>query len=133
MHAVRHRVRTVAIVWLIGLAASVSAFVPDQCCAAHAAEAAAKAKPSCHEPAPPPTPGDACPLHHGGNKSHDCCSMKNSCNGPGSHLLTLFAFVGEIEKPAATTVTLDWQAAVVAATPSLLRQITVPDAPPPKA
>jgi hypothetical protein len=42
MIAIRRRVRAVAFAWLLCQVASLSAFVPEQCCIAHAAEAAAK-------------------------------------------------------------------------------------------
>jgi len=44
-------------------------------------------------------------MHHTA-KSHDCCKMTNSCDGPGSHLTTLFAYVGVLESPASTAVFL---------------------------
>ena len=89
MNAIRRRVRAVAFAWLLCQVASLSAFVPEQCCIAHAAEAAAKEKAAaCHEEAAPPAPkdGDACPLHQG-RTTHDCCAITNACDGPGAQLL----------------------------------------------
>lgn len=138
MTALRRRVRAVAMAWLLCQAASLAAFVPEQCCVAHAAEAAAKEKAeACHETASPepapaePKEGDACPMHHG-SKSHDCCALTNACDGPGSHLLTLFAFSGVLEAPAVSSVELDSVAAFIAPPPPLLHQLSIPDAPPPK-
>jgi hypothetical protein len=137
MTVLRQRVRVVAMAWLLCQAASLAAFVPEQCCLSHAAEAAAKAKTeACHETAaepaqPDPKEGDACPMHHG-SKSHDCCVLTNACDGPGSHLLSLFAFSGVIEAPIVSSVELDSVLAFIAPPPSLNHQFSLPDAPPPK-
>jgi hypothetical protein len=135
MTALRRRVRLVAFAWLFCQAASLSAFVPEQCCVSHAAQAAAKQKAeACHEEAAPPAPkeGDACPMHHG-TKSHDCCAMTNACDGPGSHLAGLFAYIGVLEAPVAASVTLDAIAAHIPEPAPLLYRLSTPDAPPPKA
>lgn len=133
MAALRRRIRVVAFAWLLCQVASLSAFVPEQCCIAHAEQAAAKEKAkACHEAAPvEPKDGDACPMHHTSN-SHDCCSMSNSCDGPGSHLSTLFAYVGVLESPASTAVTIESAPATIAASSPLLSRLALPDAPPPK-
>jgi hypothetical protein len=135
MSALRRRIRAVAIAWLLCQVASLAAFVPEQCCVSHAAEAAAKAQnPPCHETAPAaPRDGDACPMHHGKSRSHDCCTIKNSCNGPGTSLTTLFAFIGFVEKPVQSSIALEASAAFVPASPALLQRLALPDAPPPKA
>ena len=134
MTAIRRRIRAVAFAWLLCQVASLSAFVPEQCCVSHAAQAAAKAKAdACHEDAAPPAPkeGDACPMHHE-SKSHDCCKISNACDGPGSHLLTLFANVGLLESPASSSVALDSIAVELPRPAPLLHRIATPDAPPPK-
>ncbi len=133
MAALRQRVRIIAIAWLVCQVATLSAFVPDQCCASHAAEAAVKAHAPCHESAPaPPKNGDACPMHHG-SRAHDCCAMKNSCNGPGLSLTTLFAFVGVLEKPVQSSIDLVSSVAFTPAPPTPRFRLSLPDAPPPKA
>jgi hypothetical protein len=134
MIAIRRRVRAVAFAWLLCQVASLSAFVPEQCCVSHAAEAAAKEKAeACHE-APPPEPkeGDACPMHKG-TQSHDCCAISNACDGPGSHLLTLFSFISILEEPAVSSARLESTAAYASPDPPLLHRLALPDAPPPKA
>ena len=133
MNAIRRRIRVVTLAWLLCQVASLSAFVPEQCCVSHAAEAAAKEKADpCHEAAPPsPKEGDACPMHHGSN-SHDCCKISNACDGPGSHLLTLFANVGVLESPATSMVTLESSAIALPPSAPLLARLASPDAPPPK-
>lgn len=137
MTSIRRRVRAVAFAWLLCQVASLSAFVPEICCVSHAEEAAAKEKAAaCHEaptptPAPTPKDGDACPMHHG-TKSHDCCVMTNACDGPGTHLASLFAFIGVPETPASSSVVIDSVAAVIAPPEPLLYRLAIPDAPPPK-
>ena len=142
MTAVRGRVRAIAVIWLLCQMATVAAFVPENCCIAHANERAAKAEESCHEAEPPaPQPGDACPMQHGDgaacpmhdSKSGQCCVMKNACAGPGTHLASLFVYVGTIERPATAATLLESTGAVRLAPPPLIDRTTTPDAPPPKA
>lgn len=138
MSAMRRYARAVAMTWLLCQVASLSAFVPEQCCVSHAAEEAARAvkvgSEACHEtPAPEPKDGDACPMHHGRPRSHDCCVITNACDGPGTHLLTLFAFNGPPEPPSSSSVVLESVAATASPAPPLLYQLSIPDAPPPKA
>jgi hypothetical protein len=133
MTTIRRRIRAVAFAWLLCQVASLSAFVPEQCCVAHAAEAAAKAKAAaCHEAAPAePKDGDACPMHHG-SKAHDCCKISNACDGPGTHLTTLFAYVGVLESPASSSTVLESTSVAPTQPAPLLYRLSSPDAPPPK-
>src|SRR5262245_26298322 len=134
MTAIRRRVRAVAFAWLLCQVASLSAFVPEQCCISHAAEAAAKLKAAaCHEEAPAaPKEGDACPLHKG-RTTHDCCAITNACDGPGAGLLSLFAFVSTVDAPASSSVVIESSSAFVPPAPPLLHRLALPGAPPPKA
>ena len=124
----------VAFAWLLCQAASLSAFLPGECCKTHAAEAAAKAKAaSCHESAPvAPKEGDACPMHRG-SKSHDCCTISNACDGPGQQLTTLFAYVGVVQTPQSASIVPESTAAFIPQDAPLLYHLSIPDAPPPKA
>src|SRR5262245_28567015 len=134
MDRIRRRVRVVACAWLLCQVASLSAFVPEQCCISHAAEAAAKVKAAaCHEDAAPAPPkdGDACPMHHG-SKSHDCCAITNACDGPGAQLLTLFSFVSTVDEPIAASTIVASTTAFLPPAPPLLSRLALPDAPPPK-
>lgn len=148
MQAVRKRVRAIALVWLLCQAGSVAAFIPEQCCASHLHEAAAKEATSatdeaCHEAEPPkPKPGDACPMDHGdgaacpmhsSKSSGGGCEMRNACEGPGTHLLTLFAYLGAIERPVSATVILDSTPAPPQAQAVPHFRSLTPDSPPPKA
>lgn len=134
MTAIRRRVRAVAFAWLMCQVASLSAFVPEQCCISHAAEAAAKAKAACHEEGAPvqPKEGDACPLHQG-RTTHDCCTIGNACDGPGAQLLSLFSFISTVDEPASSSIVLEFSSAFVPSAPPLLHRLALPDAPPPKA
>jgi hypothetical protein len=135
MTALRRRMRAVAFAWLLCQVASLSAFLPGECCTAHAAAAAAKAKDgSCHESAAPavtPKDGDACPLHKG-RTSHDCCTISNACDGPGQQLTTLFAYVAVVQAPQSASILIESTAAYIAAAPSLPYHRSIPDTPPPK-
>ena len=137
MTALRRRIRLTACAWLFCQVASLSAFVPGECCKSHAAQAEANAnQAACHESAGKPAvpkDGDACPMHHGSKQSHNCCTMSNGCNGPGQQLTTLFAHVGVLESPQSSTVSLDSAAAHIAPSAPLLYHLAIPDAPPPKA
>ena len=135
MEALRRRIRVVALAWLLCQAGTLSAFLPGECCKAHAEEAAAKAKAaSCHESAASPAApkeGDACPMHRG-SKSHECCTISNACDGPGQQLTTLFAYVGFVQTPQSAAIVLESSAAFVAPPAPLLDHLAIPDAPPPK-
>ncbi len=148
MQKVRNHVRAVALIWLLGQVASLSAFVPENCCVSHVEEQAAKAaQDDCHEsepapkPEPKPQPGDACPMQHDtgaacpmhSTPSTDRCVMTNACDGPGTNLISLFAFLGAIERPVATAVTLESSPAFVPPSDTPTFRFTTPDAPPPKA
>ena len=143
MQSIRTRLRAIAVIWLLGQMATVAAFVPENCCVAHANERAAKAKAeACHEAEPPePQPGDACPMNHGDgaacpmhdSKPGDCCVMKNACAGPGTHLSTLFVYVATIERPATVESVLESTDGSRLVPPPILHRTTTPDAPPPKA
>ena len=133
MTAIRRRIRVVTFAWLLCQVASLSAFVPQQCCVSHAAQAAAKQDAeACHE-APPPEPeeGAACPMHHN-SKSHDGCKISGTCDGPGSQLTTLFAYVGVLQSPVASSVTFEPTRATLPSSAPLLSRLATPDAPPPE-
>jgi hypothetical protein len=144
MRILRARVRAIALLWLLAQAASLSAFVPENCCMSHVAEIAAKdAEDACHEsePAPPPEPGDACPMQHDTGaacpmhsaKSTDRCVMSNACNGPGTHLVSLLAFLGPAERPVSSAIVLESSTAFLPASTPPVQPISSVDAPPPKA
>jgi hypothetical protein len=141
MKTIRNRVRAVAFAWLLCQVASLSAFVPGNCCISHVEEQAAKDK-ACHEAeSVKPAPPDACPMQHGdgaacpmhNSKSADHCAMTNACEGPGANLMSLFAYLGAIEAPVSAVIDLGSAPAILPASTSPLFRVTPPDAPPPKA
>ncbi len=81
--------------------------------------------------APAPNEGDACPLHDG-RTAHDCCAITNACDGPGSQLLSLFAFVSTVDEPVISSTILDSTSSFVPPAPPVLARLSLPDAPPPK-
>ena len=134
MQAIRARVRTVAVVWLLCQAASLAAFIPEDCCIAHAEARAAETghDDACHDAEPvEPQPGDACPMHS--SNTEDCCVMKGACGGPGQQLTTLFAYIATLERPMTVETLLETQPIVRPAAPLLIHRTNTPDAPPPKA
>lgn len=145
MRTISRRVRLVALLWLFGQAASLSAFALENCCVSHLEErAAGETDDACHESeAPPaPAPGDACPMAHGdgdacpmhgGNAATGRCAMTNACDGPGAQLLSMFAYLGAIEPPITSDITLESAAAIVSPGDFPIFRFTSPDAPPPKA
>ncbi len=147
MSVFRSRVRLVAVAWLLCQAASLSAFMPEDCCAMHTAvvaEESAKSEP-CHEtekaPEPEPKPGDACPMQHGdgaacpmhGSATDDCCGMSNGCDGPNRPLANLFSFAAVLDAPVASMSAPESSPASIDRPAPLLGRLVSPDAPPPKA
>jgi hypothetical protein len=146
MQAIRTRIRMVALLWLLGQVGTLAAFVPENCCIAHANERAAKeTQEACHETEPAePEPGDACPMQHGhhsegaacpmhDSKSANCCVMSNACDGPGQHLTTLFSYMATVDRPLSAETLLDSTLSVHFAASPRIHRPTTPDAPPPKA
>lgn len=143
MRSIRRSARAIVILWLTCQVASLSAFVPENCCLSHVAEAAAEEKKdACHDAEPvEPEPGEACPMAHGegaacpmhSSKSKDCCAMTNACDGPGTHLASLFAFIGAIERPATSLALLESTSAAIPSPASPRFRELTPDSPPPKA
>src|SRR5687768_15297394 len=130
MTAVRRRVRAIAIAWLLCQVASLSAFVPRDCCTSHAAQVATKTtEAACHESEPvAPKEGDACPMNHGSH-SPAGCAISSTCDGPGQQLTRLFAYVGLVLSPQTAPVILEFTAAFEPPPPPLLHQLAIPDAP----
>jgi hypothetical protein len=148
MIAFRSRVRLVAVVWLLCQVASLSAFVPEDCCARHTAMASARhaeAKAPCHEseaaPAPEPEPGADCPMHHGEgaacpmhkSTTGKCCGMSNGCKGPNQPLAHLFSLIGVLATPVVSMTAPPSAATPPVRSVPLRYRLTTPDAPPPKA
>jgi len=148
MSALRSRVRLIAVAWLLCQVASLSAFMPADCCEKHtavAAETDGETAPPCHEaekaPAPEPKPGDDCPMKHGEGEAcpmhrsstGDCCGMSRVCNGPNQPLANLLSFAAVLDAPMASMSAPDSSPASSQRPAPLLSRLVSPDAPPPKA
>jgi hypothetical protein len=110
MTALRRHMRLWATFWLVFQVATLSAFVPRDCCTAHQ-EKAVSASP-CHEDTPAAhcpmrnANGAACPMHsrsqtgsHTDHRHHEepatsDCSMRGTCNGPLAAMLSLLSNSG---------------------------------------
>lgn len=147
MSVFRSRLRLVAVAWLLCQVASLSAFMPEDCCAMHkpvVAETSGESDP-CHEtekaPPPPPKSGDDCPMDHGEGEAcpmhrsstDDCCGMSSGCEGPSRPLANLFAFAAVLDAPVASMSAPDSSPAAIELPVPLLGRLVSPDAPPPKA
>lgn len=146
MSALRSRARLIAIAWLLCQVASLSAFMPEDCCEKHmaaVAKASGEAAP-CHDaeqaPEPEPEPGDDCPMKHGTDEAcpmhrsstDECCGMSSVCNGPNRPLATLFSFAAVLDAPEVSVGPPRSSVTVVPRPAPLLGRLVCPDAPPPK-
>jgi hypothetical protein len=148
MTAFRGRLRLCVAIWLVLQVASLSAFVPLDCCAAHRPPVS-EAAPSCHDnpdathcPMHGPD-GQPCPMHGGHGAGHQApptsepsnhdCALRGTCNGPMAALLTLLWQSGVLTD--AVVAPPDFLGARVAAAPleHLISFLAAPDSPPPRA
>jgi hypothetical protein len=136
----RTHARIVALAWLLCQAASLSAFVPENCCAAHTPAAISE---DCHETEPAaaePATGDACRMHEDEGaacpmhqaQARNCCVMSNGCDGPNTQLASLFAFSCDLTTSHESVIAPDSIIVLPPAGPPLLSRLATPDAPPPK-
>jgi hypothetical protein len=143
MTSLRRRLRLLTATWLIFQAASLSALVPRDCCAAHR-PAAIGSDQRCHEnTAAEQCPmraanGTPCPMHRGGHthtseKSPDSCAIRGTCEGPMAALFAQLSNHGVL--PGSFTMVPDVHATSLNAgtRESLLGRLASPDPPPPRA
>jgi hypothetical protein len=149
MTALRQRVHLLAVTVLLLQLATLSAFVPQDCCPAHQARTVSP-KP-CHEEPPPATycpmrgtSGAACPMHasnqpdaNSGHEHHslpptDDCSMRGTCKGPMSAMLNLLSTTGIL--PDEPLVVSNDDHVLIAARVAIdpVRRFVPPDPPPPR-
>ena len=147
MVSLRRHLRFWAAIWLVFQVATLSAFVPRDCCEAHRT-ATDKAK-DCHEE-PPAThcpmagaDGAACPMqrsedaeptghHHHSQPVSSDCTMRGTCDGPMAAMFALFSNHGVL--PDRVVLIVNDQIDVIAARPSedLVSRLASPDPPPPR-
>jgi len=126
--------------WIAFQVASLSAFVPRECCSAHRPSAAVQQH-GCHQDAaavqcPMRSAGGApCPMHRtaDGDERSGRCSLRGSCNGPLSALFALLSNQAVLSD--VSTVLPDSRAGDLALEPSenLISRFTPPDPLPPRA
>ena len=153
MTALRQRVRLLVTIGLLLQLATLSAFVPQDCCPAHQARTVS-AKP-CHDEPPPPadycpmrgSDGAACPMHASGHRAETSghehhgqpapassdCSMRGSCNGPMSAMLTLLSTYGILTDQPVAAANDDHVLIATFVTVNPVRRFAPPDPPPPRA
>jgi hypothetical protein len=116
MSRFRRHLGTLAAVWLVFQAASLSALLPGECCAAHGEAQAAE---ECHRAAGAGgdeacpmagATGQPCPVHaahaeHQVPVSNDAdCVMRGTCSAPAAALASLFSTPGVVENRTWTLV-----------------------------
>jgi hypothetical protein len=138
MSAIRRQLRLGVMAWLVLQAASLSAFVPRDCCAAHKP---GDATPGCHEETSATVcpmrsaDGTACPMHREsepGSARGAECAMQGSCAGPMAALAALLSQHGVT--PAALSIPLDLRTlpAAARAAEQVVSRFVPPDSPPPR-
>lgn len=144
MTALRRRLRLWVGAWLVVQAASLSVFVPRDCCAAHRADAAHPA-PGHHDAAAgahcpmPDADGTPCPMHRGsaGHDGHEAppapqCSMHGACDGPMSGLAVLLSPHAILPDVVAAFPPAAAAAFAPIGREHLVGRLTPPDPPPPR-
>jgi hypothetical protein len=139
----RRRLRLWVAAWLMIQAASLSALVPRDCCAAHRPAASVK-PPSCHEKIAAlmcpmrAADGTPCPMHRGGHgdaeqESPKKCSIRGTCAGPMAALLRLLSNPGVLEGSFVVLPGVHAGSVLSVMQESLITHLTPPDPPPPRA
>jgi len=156
---IRRHLRIVALTWLVGQAAAVSAVSLGDCCANHRTPAV-KA-PSCHgsDGAQPGTAtacpmrsagGRACPMHREqathadhedkaqNDRGHDKdpgagCSLRSTCAGPIAALTHVLSVQGVLPEPVSVPARLDTSERVATLADASLTVVIRPESPPPRA
>ena len=157
MIALRRRLRRLVAAWLVFQAATLSAFVPKDCCAAHE-PAAYEQESACHDVPvddPPCTTADgrACPMHHapdgsaaaarlddnaagaaeaGEDEAPSPCTLRNACQGPMAALASYLSNQGVLPGELIVSPRAGVAPAPVAAPARPLRLLHPPDSPPPR-
>jgi hypothetical protein len=130
----RRYLRFSAIAWLSCQVASLSAFGPQNCCAAH--QMAVEGETDCHKSDAGTCPmhaadGKACPAHASDNADERPCVMRGTCSGPAVALASLFSVNGILAE--GTHVPFDVTSSVlIASDPHAPPLVAFHDTPPPR-
>jgi hypothetical protein len=85
----------------------------------------------------PVAPGQACPMHHGGNhegrQDTSTCHLRNAFPTSDAALLSLSGGSGILPRPTTTVSVFDAGAVVLSGTPSAVLRVYRPESPPPRA
>jgi crotonobetainyl-CoA:carnitine CoA-transferase CaiB-like acyl-CoA transferase len=152
MGLIRRHIRTWTALWALAQCATLAAFVPRDCCAAHRSHAAdTGAHPhdettsGAHCPMRGPG-GRPCPMHRApapfahAHASHDeappasepHCALRGSCNGPLAALAALLSDHGITSDVMTVAPNPNTGPRLPLATDAALAAATVPDTPPPR-
>src|SRR5687768_1385451 len=143
MAILRRHLRTWVAAWLVAQVATLSAFVPRDCCEGHR-PAAAERPETCHEPPPPAhcdsgdQQGIPCAMHSHHQQPADDqpvpqCTMRGSCDGPMALLATVLSNHGVVIQTFAFMPPADSSRYATPTRERLTCQLLPPDAPPPRA
>jgi hypothetical protein len=118
MNSIRRHARAWVLAWLVCQVASLSAFVPRDCCAAHRA-------------APVKAADAPCPMH-ARQTEQDRCTLRGTCGGPMAALPLVWTSPGVA--PATLTLFPDMTVGrrIEAPTLSVVGVRPLPDTPPPR-
>jgi hypothetical protein len=135
MSSLRRHLRFWATAWLVFQVASLSAYVPRNCCANHHPPAQSESEQSCHEAtgAEAAVAESVAGHHHTAPTPDVECSLGGTCGGPMAALAALFANQGILTQPAPTVPELVGIAVPAVARVSLISRLASPDPPPPRA
>jgi hypothetical protein len=141
MASIRRRLRLWAAVWLLLQAASLPAIAARNCCAVHRSESA-RDEPSCHKNVTattcpmPAADGTPCPMHKGdgaAGQTRERCVMRGTCDGPMAALFPTLGALGILPDVATMMSDTHADAAAAQTLENLIRRLTPPDTPPPRA
>jgi hypothetical protein len=126
MPSVRRRLSWIIRVWLICQVAGLAAAPFALCCASLAS---ADQTPACCRGL---SPGQTCPMHHGGEEDRTC-KMRSACSRSDAALLTLAGGLGVLPTATTTVTAFDPGDVVSALSPSARLRTDRPESPPPRA
>ena len=113
MNRLRRNLRLWVGVWLVAQVASMTAFVPADCCLAHSGAAQASEH-RCHESVP------------------QTCAIRGTCDGPVAALLTFLSNIGVPNVSYGLAPELRASLIGVSPTENLISPAVSPDPPPPR-
>ena len=131
MKSFRRRLRAVATAWLLLQAASLSAIVPRDCCAAHRADAVRVAR-NCHQTATVEFESHG---HHHAQPpvNRDTCALRGACDGPMAGFLAQLSLQGVLGQPPQLSRQLIVEDYRAQTREHLTSRLVPPDSPPPRA